>query len=139
MNEIVEMIMWARGAITDSAFFYWIHRQSSLKLLTTTKADKKRGYSRIPHPQTATNFQPQEPITEELEESKEISRSPQKSMIFSSSASEVEEQGTNLDDFKILKIIGRGSFGKVMLVEHLPTGKKYAMKSIRKHLLLSEG
>jgi len=37
-----------------------------------------------------------------------------------------------LQDFKILKVIGRGSFGKVFLVRHNKTSKLYAMKSIRK-------
>jgi serine/threonine protein kinase len=42
----------------------------------------------------------------------------------------------NKDDFKIVKVIGRGAFGKVYLVSHLPTGKVYAMKSIKKEIVL---
>ena len=42
------------------------------------------------------------------------------------------------EDFKILKIIGRGSFGKVCLVEYLPTHEIYAMKSLKKDLLIQE-
>ena len=42
------------------------------------------------------------------------------------------------EDFKILKIIGRGSFGKVCLVEYLPTHEIYAMKSLKKDLLIKE-
>lgn len=38
----------------------------------------------------------------------------------------------NLDHFDILKVIGRGSFGKVFLVCHIDSGQYYAMKSIRK-------
>ena len=80
--------MWARGAVTDSAFYYWVHRESSLKLLATTKADKKRGFSRIPNPQTATNYEPVETASEEAEESKEILRSPSKSLIWHSESEE---------------------------------------------------
>jgi serine/threonine protein kinase len=35
-------------------------------------------------------------------------------------------------DFEILKVIGRGSYGKVFLVNHYKTNKIYAMKSIKK-------
>ena len=34
-----------------------------------------------------------------------------------------------LEDFKVLKVIGRGSYGKVCLVEYIPTKEIYAMKS----------
>ena len=44
----------------------------------------------------------------------------------------------NLEDFKILKVIGRGSFGKVCLVEYLPTHEIYAMKSLKKDILIEE-
>lgn len=38
----------------------------------------------------------------------------------------------NTEDFKILQIIGRGTFGKVMLVEHVGTGRLFALKTLRK-------
>lgn len=43
----------------------------------------------------------------------------------------------SLEDFKILKLIGKGTFGKVYLVEHKSQpGKLYAMKCIRKDIIL---
>lgn len=38
----------------------------------------------------------------------------------------------SIDDFELLKVIGKGSFGKVMQVKKRDTGKVYALKSIRK-------
>ncbi len=43
------------------------------------------------------------------------------------------------NDFEILKIIGRGSVGKIALVKYNSDGKLYAMKSMRKDQLISEG
>ena len=43
-----------------------------------------------------------------------------------------------LEDFKVLKVIGRGSFGKVNLVEYLPTHETYAMKSLKKDILIEQ-
>ena len=43
-----------------------------------------------------------------------------------------------LEDFKVLKVIGRGSYGKVCLVEYLPTKEIYAMKSLKKDVLIEE-
>jgi serine/threonine protein kinase len=44
-----------------------------------------------------------------------------------------------LDDFVILKVIGRGVMGKVLLVRHKQTRKLYALKSIHKEWVLSHG
>jgi len=41
-----------------------------------------------------------------------------------------------LQDFIIKSVIGRGSFGKVFLVQHKSDGKVYAMKSLRKDVIL---
>lgn len=40
------------------------------------------------------------------------------------------------NDFTILKVVGRGAYGKVYLVTHNLTGKVYAMKSILKDLII---
>jgi len=40
-----------------------------------------------------------------------------------------------LDDFEILRIIGRGAYGKVSLVRHTATRRLYALKSMSKRLL----
>ena len=44
----------------------------------------------------------------------------------------------SLDDFKLLKVIGRGSFGKVYLVRKKDDGKPYAMKILRKDQLIKK-
>ena len=42
----------------------------------------------------------------------------------------------NLDDFEIKSVIGKGSFGKVFLVEKKSSGKIYAMKSLKKSVII---
>ena len=43
-----------------------------------------------------------------------------------------------IDDFEIMKTIGRGSVGKILLVKYKSTGDLYTIKSMRKDQLLSE-
>lgn len=45
------------------------------------------------------------------------------------------ERRYSLEDFTIIKLLGRGSFGKVQLVKQNENGKLYAMKSMHKKLL----
>ena len=44
----------------------------------------------------------------------------------------------SLQDFKIIKTIGKGSFGKVLLVHHPPTDRYYAMKVLKKEFIKKE-
>ena len=44
-----------------------------------------------------------------------------------------------INDFEKIKTIGRGSVGKVLLVKYTPNNKLFAMKSIRKDQIISEG
>jgi len=42
-----------------------------------------------------------------------------------------------LDDFELLKVLGRGSFGKVMQVKKKSNGKVYAMKILKKRAIIA--
>ena len=46
------------------------------------------------------------------------------------------EAPATLDDFEIKSVIGKGSFGKVFLVEKKSTGKIFAMKSLKKSVII---
>ena len=41
----------------------------------------------------------------------------------------------SIDDFELIKVLGKGAYGKVQLVKNKMTGKIYAMKSMSKRLL----
>ena len=47
-----------------------------------------------------------------------------------------DEVPAGLDTFQVVKVIGKGSFGKVFLVQKKDTGAVYAMKSLRKDVIL---
>ena len=50
----------------------------------------------------------------------------------------VSESQISLDDSNILKVIGRGSYAKVLMVELKQTKRIYAMKVIKKELVMDE-
>ena len=50
----------------------------------------------------------------------------------------VSNTKVQMDDFEIIKTIGRGSLGKILLVKYKNTGDLFAIKSMRKDQLLSE-
>ena len=45
---------------------------------------------------------------------------------------------TKLKDFTIKRIIDKGAFGKVFLVENTKDGKQYAMKRLNKDIVLQK-
>ena len=47
----------------------------------------------------------------------------------------VQQRQMSLDDFDLIKVIGRGSYAKVFLVEYKKTSKCYAMKVIKKSMV----
>ena len=47
-----------------------------------------------------------------------------------------QKSAVQKSDFKILRTVGRGTYGKVYLVQHNVTEQIYAMKSVQKELLI---
>lgn len=47
-----------------------------------------------------------------------------------------DQKDAKLEDFVMKKMIGKGSFGKVFLVENVNDKRLYAMKCIRKDVIL---
>ena len=47
-----------------------------------------------------------------------------------------EKDIAKLQDFVIRKMVGKGTFGKVFLVQNAHTSKLYAMKCIRKDIII---
>jgi serum/glucocorticoid-regulated kinase 2 len=50
---------------------------------------------------------------------------------------ESKQGSVKIEDFELLKVVGRGSFGKVMQVRKRDTGRIYALKTIRKAHIIS--
>lgn len=50
---------------------------------------------------------------------------------FAKELKEVSEK-VDIEDFVVLKVLGRGTYGKVMLVQHKEEGIVYALKTLRK-------
>ncbi len=49
-----------------------------------------------------------------------------------------ETKGMAIDDFDLLKIIGQGAYGKVMLVKKKDTSKVYAIKMLKKRHIIKK-
>ena len=48
-------------------------------------------------------------------------------------------QKTTINDFSVLKIIGKGAFGEVRTVKEKATGLVFAMKTMEKQLIIQKG
>lgn len=113
--------------------------ESDLKDYHTVKSDVKKGIVRIP--QETYRIKSEDVIKDGAEgfggysngeETK--STAPRKTRGTLYSAKKGEEVW--LDDFICKKVLGKGSFGKVFLVEKKSDHKLYAMKSLRKDVIL---
>lgn len=49
-----------------------------------------------------------------------------------------KDKKISLHDFELIKVIGRGSFGKVYLVKKKDSGLPYAMKILKKDQLIKK-
>lgn len=134
-KKIVESLSRAYQELTKKDMNFCEMDAKTLKNYVTTKKEKKKdpNFSRMP-----TNLTP---VSVYLACTSgpyaEVARSKaQRSSTIYTRRDDIKE--VHLEDFLILKVLGRGSFGKVCLVEHIPTKEIYAMKSLKKDVLLDQ-
>ena len=114
--------------------------QKSLKQYITAKKDKKKNTSYTKMDQkfsidTKAYIEKHNNISEKELETDKNEKKKKVGTIFSTHKT---VKNVGVDDFKIIKVIGRGSYGKVCLVEFKQTKELFAMKSLKKNVLLDE-
>ena len=128
--------------------------KSCLKEYTTTESDKKKGRSRLPSEIFLIEHNPEipksvflSPKSEGIPEAKKSSNDDVVNFKLLNDISEPAEsiyQANNkstqakLTDFKPIRIIGKGGFGVVYLVEKKTDSQLYAMKQIKKELIIKK-
>jgi len=51
---------------------------------------------------------------------------------------QIETKGMSIEDFDLLKVVGKGSYGTVMLAKHIKTGEILAIKMLEKSYLMQK-
>ena len=114
--------------------------QKGIKQYITSKKDKKKNtaFTKMDEKFVIDSKQfieKNEKINENEIENDKIEKKRKVGTIYSSHKT---IKNVGVDDFKIIKVIGRGSYGKVCLVQFKQTNDLYAMKSLKKNVLIDE-
>ena len=139
-NKIIDTIYHSYFNLEQKKFKFSLINEKSLKAYVTNKKDKKANPSFTKmsneHLVEIEDFLAQKVNTVgEVSKNGVVMPKIDSNTVFSSHK---KVKDVKLEDFKVLKVIGRGSFGKVNLVEYLPTHETYAMKSLKKDLLIEQ-
>ena len=112
-------------------------KDKNLKNFITSKKDKKRdsNFSKMEEKFIVDTKKFIESDEKELKKEVKENKTEKNNTIFSNHNS---IKTVTLDDFQTMKILGRGSYGKVSLVKYKKTGELYAMKGLKKDVLLDE-
>jgi len=108
-----------------------------LKDFVTSKSDRKKNILRIPD--EGFRLKDEDVITGSPDPMKDLlNEIPnfQKTKAQSLYQKDKSVKKVMLDEFKVIKIIGKGSYGRVYQAEMNSTGKIYAMKELRKDVLI---
>ena len=141
-SEIIETINYAYQKLDLPNFKFCSLKEKSIKSYVTNKKDKKSNPSftrmktdKLSNIEDFLNQGKNQKSENDKSDNKIIGPQIESSTVYSTHKTVKE---VKLEDFKILKVIGRGSFGKVCLVEYLPTKEIYAMKSLKKDVLIEQ-
>jgi len=102
---------------------------------TTTEDDKKKNIIRMP--KEGAQLMDEDALRHKLDEDtkKKEALKAKTETVFNKN---LGSSKITLDDFEILKVLGRGAFGKVMLVEKKDTKQLFALKSMHKEDIIDK-
>ena len=78
------------------------------------------------------NAEEEDADEDENEVKKSVAGEYQSKLVFKNT----KKEEAKLEDFELIKIVGKGTFGKVFQVRHVKSNKIYAMKCIRKDVVI---
>ena len=112
---------------------YGVHNRF-LKDFVTTKSDRKKNKFKIPEEQYRLKEEDVK-IEKEITQGDILDCNPKESKNL---YQKFKDDGgiASLDDFTVINILGKGSVGKVFLVQKKQSKKYYAMKVLRKDVLI---
>lgn len=133
-KKVIEVIAGAYLALTGSELKFCELNDKSMKGVVTSKKEKKKdiNFTRMPQTGLMTVTQYLSKVNVDSTSSNKVSRS---STLYTR-RQDIKE--VKLEDFQTVKVLGRGSFGKVCLVEYKPSKEIYAMKSLKKDVLIDQ-
>ena len=135
-KKIIECVAKGYYELTRKEINFCELDDKSLKHTVTLKKEKKKdqNFSRMLTENLSSVFAHLYEIKESSSEN--VKSKLKRSSTLLSNNSLYKE--VKLEDFQMIKVIGRGSYGKVCLVEFKPNGELYAMKSLKKDILIDQ-
>lgn len=133
-NEIIEMILHIFCNVRKLSHNFKIYEVEyiNLNIVMTTHKILKTGQAKRPDESKAKIINFDEFKSEELNENtRRTNTRKSTNMIFSYKKVNIE-MTICLDDFELLKVLGKGAFGEVYLGQHKESGKLYAIKVLKK-------
>lgn len=134
-RNILEVLGPAYQKENQKQLMLCLMEHKTLKNIVTLKTEKKKdsSFSRMPNSNLITVEEYLYGVQHQLKRKSTVI----KEIIYIGKEKDSVKE-VNYEDFQIISVIGRGSFGKVCLVEYKNTGELYAMKSIKKDILIDQ-
>jgi serum/glucocorticoid-regulated kinase 2 len=132
-NEIIETVLFILCRVRKLAQAFKIYEVDLINLNTvmTTHKMQKLNQFRRPNENNAKIIDLEGFAQEKLKES-EIKTMARKSTNMIYNAKKAQNVFVCLDDFDLLRRLGKGAFGEVILAQHKESSKLYAIKVLRK-------
>ena len=139
-NLAISQISKLYQSITDNPLKLCEVEQKNIKQYITSKKEKKKNTANTKMDQkflidTKKFIEEHEKTNEKELETEKKEKKRKIGTIFSRHKT---LKNVGVEDFKVIKVIGRGSYGKVCLVQCKQTNELFAMKSLKKNVLINE-